>query len=65
MLTVPFGVVEVCHAGTSLTQPQSKLAVPPRLQSRTSQPSAPISPATSVIATTVAPVRLAIATVSP
>ena len=60
VLTVPLGVVEVCHAGTSLTVPQSNLSVPPRLRSRTSTPSSPISPAISVIATTVAPVRLAI-----
>ena len=65
MLTVPFGVVEVCQAGTSLTQPQSNLTVPPRLGSRTSTPSSPISLASSTIATTGAPVRLAIATVSP
>ena len=62
---MPLGVVEVCHAGTSLTVPQSNLAVPPRLQSRTSTPSSPISPAISVIATTVAPVRFAMSTVSP
>ena len=65
MLTVPLGVVEVCQAGTSLAQPQSNVAVPPRLQSTTSSPSSPISPASSVIATSGAPVRLAIATVSP
>ena len=66
MLTWPLGVVEVCHAGTSLTQPQSNSTVPPRFGSKTfSTPSSPISPATSVIATTVAPVRFAISTVSP
>ena len=65
MLTVPLGVVEVCQAGTSLTQPQSNLTVPPRFGSRTSTPSSPSSPASSTIATTGAPVRLAIATVSP
>ena len=65
MLTVPLGVVEVCQAGTSLTEPQSNLTVPPRFGSRTSTPSSPSSPASSTIATTGAPVRLAIATVSP
>ena len=29
----PFGVVEVCQAGTSLTQPQSNVTVPPRFGS--------------------------------
>ena len=62
VLTVPFGVVEVCQAGTSLTQPQSNRPVPPRFGSRTSTPSAPISSASSTIASTGAPVRLAIAT---
>ena len=38
VLTVPFGVVEVCQAD-QLTEPQSKLAVPPRFGSRTSWPS--------------------------
>ena len=33
VLTVPFGVVDVCQAGTSLTQPQSKVTVPPRFGS--------------------------------
>ena len=65
VLTVPFGVVEVCHAGTSLTQPQSKLIVPPRFGSRTSTPSAPISPRAPRSPVTGAPVRLAIATLSP
>ncbi len=65
MLTVPLGVVEVCQAGTSLTQPQSNLTVPPRLGSWTVRPSSPSSLASSTIATTGAPVRLAIATVSP
>ena len=65
VLTVPFGVVDVCQAGTSLTEPQSNLTVPPRFGSRTSTPSSPSSPASSTIATTGAPVRLAIATVSP
>ena len=45
--------------------PQSNSAVPPRLVSIASTPSSPISPAISVMATTVAPVRLAMATVSP
>ena len=65
VLTVPLGVVEVCQAGVRRTVPQSNSAVPPRLVSIASTPSSPISPAISVIATTVAPVRLAMATVSP
>ena len=65
VLTVPFGVVEVCQAGTSLTQPQSNLTVPPRLAPIASTPSSASSPAISAIATTGAPVRWAIATVSP
>ena len=52
VLTVPLGVVDVCQAGTSLTQPQSSLTVPPRLGSMVSIPSLPSSPASSVIATT-------------
>ena len=28
VLAVPLGVVEVCQAGTTLTQPQSNLTVP-------------------------------------
>src|SRR4029077_21067918 len=59
------GLTAVCHAGTSFTEPQSNVSVPPRFGSRTSTPSPPISFASSTIATTVAPVRLAIATVSP
>src|SRR5579875_1915101 len=47
VLAVPLGVVEVCQAGTSLTQPQSNLTVPPRLGSRTSTPSSPSSLAIS------------------
>ena len=66
VLTVPFGVVEVCHAGTSLTEPQSKVTVPPRLGLWTfSSPSPESSPASSVIATTCAPVRCAIDDASP
>ncbi len=66
MLAVPFGVVEVCQAGTSFTEPQSNSTVPPRLGSWTfSKPSPESSRAISTIATTSAPVRLAIATVSP
>jgi hypothetical protein len=65
-VTVPFGVREVCQAGTSLTQPQSNVTVPPMFGSRTSAtPCSAISSAISTRATTVAPVRLAIATVSP
>src|SRR5579859_5175796 len=65
VLTVPLGVVEVCQAGTSLTQPHANLTVPPRLGSKVCTPSPPISPASSTIATTGAPVRLAMSTVSP
>src|ERR671931_2416239 len=66
--TVPFGVVDVCHAGVSRTEPQSNSTVPPMLGSNTgwSEPrSSESSPASSTMATTGAPVRLAIATVSP
>ena len=66
--TVPFGDVPVCQAGTRRTQPQSKVTVPPRFGSRTSCPSgscAPMSPASSTIATPVAPVRVAMSTVAP
>ena len=35
VLTVPFGVVDVCHAGTSFAEPQSNVTVPPRFGSRT------------------------------
>ena len=63
---VPLGVTAVCQAGTSFTQPQSNSTVPPRLGLETfSIPSPSISPASSTIATTWAPVRLASATVSP
>src|SRR4051794_24222985 len=63
---VPLGETAVCQAGTSLTQPQSNLTVPPRFGSRTSStPLPPSSLASSTIATTVAPVRLAMSTVSP
>jgi hypothetical protein len=66
-LTVPLGVVDVCSAGTSRTEPQSNSAVPPRLVSIASTPSPEllISSAISVMATTFAPVRLAMAIVSP
>ena len=33
VLTVPLGVVEVCQAGVSRTEPQSNSAVPPRFGS--------------------------------
>src|SRR3954452_16457246 len=66
MCGVPDGETAVCQAGTSLTQPQSKVTVPPRLGSTTfSTPAPPSSLASSTIATTVAPVRLAMSTVSP
>src|SRR3954470_4559074 len=66
MCGVPDGETAVCQAGTSFTQPQSKVTVPPRLGSLTSSTPAPaISLASSTIATTVAPVRLAMSTVSP
>ncbi len=66
MLTVPFGVVEVCQAGTIFTQPQSNLTVPPMLMSSAVTPSSsPSSRASSTIASTGAPVRLAIGTASP
>src|SRR4051812_36485928 len=66
MCAVPLGDTAVCQAGTSLTQPQSKATVPPKFGSRTSStPSPLISAASSTIATTVAPVRLAMSTVSP
>src|SRR3954453_19025478 len=66
MCGVPDGETAVCQAGTSFTQPQSKVTVPPRLGSRTSStPDSAISLASSTIATTVAPVRLAMSTVSP
>ena len=65
-MTVPLGVVDVCQAGTSLTQPQSNVTVPPKFGSKTfSTPCSPISPAISVSATTVAPVRLAMSMMSP
>src|SRR3954454_20961212 len=66
VFTCPFGVVEVCQAGTSLTQPQSNFTVPPRLGSDTfSTPSSVSSLAISTIATTCALVRWAMSTVSP
>src|SRR5919201_127645 len=68
VFTVPFGVVDVCPAGVSRTEPQSNSTVPPMLGSNTawSAPrSSESSPASSTMATTGAPVRLAIATVSP
>jgi hypothetical protein len=68
VLYVPFGVVDVCHAGTTRTEPQSRRTVPPMFGSSTewSSPSSPLSScASSVIATTVAPVRLAMSTTSP
>ena len=66
VLTAPFGVVDVCQAGTSLTQPQSNLTVPPRLGSDTFSIPAPASSlAISTMATTAAPVRFAMASMSP
>src|SRR4051812_35858837 len=66
VLTVPLGVVEVCHAGVRRTVTQPRSAVPPMLGSMMfSTPDSLSSPASSTIATTVAPVRLAMATVSP
>src|SRR3954451_20748258 len=68
VLTVPFGVVEVCHAGVRRTATQSRSTVPPMLGSRTSWSpprSSEISLASSTMATTGAPVRLAMSTVSP
>src|SRR3954454_21577101 len=66
MCGVPDGETAVCQAGTSLTQPQSNVTVPPKLGSLTfSTPDSAISLASSTIATTVAPVRLAMSTVSP
>src|SRR4051794_41035003 len=65
MCGVPFGETAVCQAGTSLTQPQSNLTVPPRFGSTTSMPSWPSSFASSTMATTGASVRFAMSTVSP
>ena len=66
MCAVPDGETAVCQAGTSLTQPQSNATVPPKFGSLTfSTPASAISLASSTIATTVAPVRLAMSTVSP
>src|SRR5918997_5753022 len=65
-LAVPFGVVEVCQAATSRTQTSSNSTVPPRFGSETfSTPASPSSPAISAIATTCAPLRLAISSMSP
>src|SRR5690242_15672551 len=66
MCAVPEGDTAVCQAGTSFTQPQSNVTVPPKFGSRTSSmPASAISLASSTMATTVAPVRLAMSTVSP
>src|SRR3954452_4900610 len=66
VLTVPFGVVEVCQAGVSRTETLPKSTVPPMFGSDTfSRPSSLSSFASSTIAATCAPVRFAIATVSP
>src|SRR4051794_14857611 len=65
MCGVPFGESAVCQAGVSLTHPQSNFTVPPMLGSKTSRPSCPSSFASSTMATTGAPVRLAMSTVSP
>ena len=65
-VTVPLGVVDVWNAGTSLTQPQSKVTVPPKFGLWTFSIHSPSSSAAiSVSATTVAPVRLAMSTMSP
>src|SRR3712207_7725421 len=53
VLTVPFGVVDVCQAGTSLTQPQSNLTVPPMFGSKTWWPS-PRSSMSSLASSTIA-----------
>ena len=59
------GIVFVCQAGTSLTQPQSNSTVPPRFGSLTaSAPCASSQLASSTIATQCAPVRLATGTAS-
>src|SRR4051812_19460323 len=66
VFTVPLGVVEVCQAGTSFTQPQSNLTVPPMFGSATfSMPFSWSSFASSTMATHWAPVRLAMSTTSP
>src|SRR3954453_18242423 len=68
VFTVPFGVVEVCHAGVRRTQrpASSNVTVPPMFGSATfSTPSSPSSPASSTIATTCAFVRLALSPPSP
>src|SRR3954454_6770164 len=64
---VPFGVVEVCHAGVRRTDTVPKSTVPPMFGSETfsSLCSDCSSSAISTIATTLAPVRLAMSTVSP
>src|SRR3954471_16526096 len=64
---VPFGVVEVCHAGVRRTDTVPKSTVPPMFGSETfsSLCSDCSSLAISTIATTFAPVRLAMSTVSP
>src|SRR3954468_24854452 len=64
---VPFGVVEVCHAGVRRTHTVPKSTVPPMFGSETFSRlcSDCSSLAISTIATTFAPVRLAISTVSP
>src|SRR4051812_31342210 len=65
-LTVPFGVVDVCQAGTSRTETLPNSTVPPRFGSETfSTPSSCSSFASSMMATTWAPVRLAMSAVSP
>src|SRR3954468_24803537 len=64
---VPFGVVEVCHAGVRRTDTVPKSTLPPMFGSETFSRlcSDCSSLAISTIATTLAPVRLAISTVSP
>src|SRR4051812_26847582 len=66
MWGVPLGETAVCHAGVIFTQPQSNWTVPPMFGFTTfSTPLPSISAASSTMARTVAPVRLAMSTVSP
>src|SRR5215211_487282 len=58
------GIVLVCHAGTSFTEPQSNVTVPPRFGSWTSAPRSPSQFAISQTATHGAPVRVATGTAS-
>ena len=67
VLTVPLGVVDVCQAGTSLHRApvERRRCRRGSGRARPRRPPPPISFGSSTIATTGAPVRLAIATVSP